>query len=118
MQLNESKDYVTEILHSQVQKRLDKNFDYTETTQLSADWASNAVQKAVNKEGSPTEDVIQIILTAKGRDLVIADNNLKKKEVELLAQGLQPDYIAPNTVTVAQLSCAIKNSEEIEHDCS
>lgn len=53
---------------------------------------------------------------AKGRDLVIADKKLKKKEAELLQKGLEPEAQAPDTVSVEQMT-EMMAEEEIEHEC-
>ena len=60
--------------------------------------------------------VIQVMEAAKGRDLVIADKKLKKKQVELLEKGLQPVAQAPDTVSVEQMK-EMMLEEEIEHEC-
>lgn len=78
------KPYVTNILENEIDKRLDTEMGYTTIDKLPEDWPSYDVQETVNEEGSPTEMVIQVMAAAKGRDLVIADKKLKKKEADLL----------------------------------
>lgn len=110
------KEYVSKILETQTQKRLSSDMGYTEIEKLSDNWPSYAVQKAVGEEGAPTESVIRIISAAKGRDLVVADEKLKKDEIKLLEKGLQPKAQAPDTVTVEQFKNLIKH-DEIVHEC-
>ena len=111
------KEYVTKILETQIQKRLSNDgMDYTEIDKLPDDWKSYKVQKKTGEEGSPTEMTVQIIAAAKGRDLIIAGDNLKEKQAQLLEQGLEPQAQAPDTVSVEQLKKMMKE-EEIEHEC-
>lgn len=110
------KEYVTQIIENQVQKRLGENKDYTEINKLPKDWASYEVQEQVGKDGSPTEMVIQVMMTAKDRDLVIADKKLKQKQAKLIEQGLQPIAQAPDTVQIEEYEKMMKK-EEIEHEC-
>ncbi len=110
------KEYVTNILETQIQKRLGHKNDYLDIKDLPENWASYSVQEKVGLEGAPTEMVIQVMEAAKGRDLVIADKKLKKKQVELLEKGLQPLAQAPDTVSVEQMK-EMMLEEEIEHEC-
>ena len=110
------KEYVTQILTSQIQKRVTSDKGYCDIKDLPEDWASYEIQKELNKDGSPTENVIQIMKAAKGRDLVIADENLKKQQAKLLEKGLQEKCLAPDTVTVDDMKEMMKE-EEIEHKC-
>lgn len=111
------KEYVTQVLESQIQKRLsNEDMGYTEIKKLPDDWKSYKVQEKVGEEGSPTEMVIQVMAAAKGRDLVIADKKLKAKEADLLEKGLEPKAQAPDTVTPEQMREMMKE-EEIEHEC-
>lgn len=110
------KDYVTNILVNEIDKRLDSQTGYTKISNLPADWQSYDVQEKVGEDGSPTEMVIQVIATAKGRDLLVADEKLKKKEAELLQKGLEPNAQAPDTVSVEQMK-EFMDVEEIEHEC-
>lgn len=111
------KQYVSEILRSQIQKRLTKDKNYTEISKLSDDWSSYKIQKETGKDGAPTEAVIRIITAAKGRDLVIADDSLKKEEVKLLEKGLEPKAQAPDTVTAQELE-EMQKKEDIIHECN
>lgn len=110
------KEYVTNILETQIQKRLGADKDYLNIAELPENWASYSVQEKVGEEGAPTEMVIQVMGAAKGRDLVIADKKLKKKQAELLEKGLQPIAQAPDTVSVEQMK-EMMIEEEIEHEC-
>ncbi len=96
------KDYVTSILTKETGKRLGTDKDYKEIEELPADWASYTVQNIVNKDGAPTEQVIQNIKTTIGRDIVSADKKLIDKQPELLAKALEKHSQAPNTVTVKE----------------
>ncbi|MBS4760324.1 MAG: hypothetical protein KHX03_06470 [Clostridium sp.] len=98
------KEYVTNILENEIDKRLDENMGYTTIDELPENWASYAVQEAVNEDGSPTEMTIQLIAVANDRDIVEADKKLKKKQAELLARGLEEDVQAPDTVSVEELT--------------
>ena len=111
------KEYVTKILETQIQKRLsNENMDYTEINKLPDDWKSYKVQQKTGEEGAPTEMVIQVMATSKGRDLIIADKKLKDKQADLLEKGLEPKAQAPDTVSVEQMREMMKE-EEIEHEC-
>lgn len=96
------KDYVTNILTNEIDKRLDASLDmgYTTIDKLPEDWVSYDVQETVGAEGSPTEQTIQNIRTSIDRDIVCADKKLIKKQPELLANGLEEEAQAPNTVSV------------------
>lgn len=110
------KEYVKTILNTQIQKRLSSDKGYLEIKDLPEDWGSYPVQKAQNKDGSPTEAVIKIISSAKGRDLVIADEELKKSQAKLLEKGLEKRVQAPDTVSVEETKEMMKH-EEIIHSC-
>ncbi len=110
------KEYVSQVLRSQIQKRLTKDKGYTNLCELPEDWGSYKVQKEVGKEGAPTENVIRVIAAAKGRDLVVADDSLKNEQVKLLEKGLETKALAPDTVKPEELLEMHKN-EEIMHEC-
>lgn len=110
------KEYVTQILESQIQKRLTNDKGYADIEKLPGNWESYNVQSIVNCAGSPSESVIEIICAAKGRDLVIADNKLKKAQAKLLEKGLETKVQAPDTVSVEETKQMIQE-EEIEHEC-
>lgn len=110
------KEYVTKILNSQIQKRLSSDKGYTEIKKLPDNWGSYPIQQAQNKDGSPTENVIRIIKAAKGRDLVIADTELKNSQAKLLEKGLETKVQAPDTVSVEETKEMMKE-KEIIHEC-
>ena len=109
------KNYVKKVLMSEIQKRVTGNNDYANIKDLPEDWASYKIQQKANEEGSPTENIIQIITAAKGRDLVIADEELKNNQAKLLEKGLEKVQ-APNTVSVEKTK-AIMKEKEIIHEC-
>lgn len=96
------KDYVTDILTNEIDKRLDGSFEmsYSNLEDLPEDWVSYEVQREVGKDGAPTEQVIQNIKNSLNRDITIANKKLVEKQPELLSIGLEPIAQAPNTVTV------------------
>ena len=93
------KEYVANILENEVDKRLGENKDYMFIEDLPEDWSSYKVQKAVSKDGSPTEMTVRVISTQKERDLIIASPSLMKDEVKLSERGMQKKGQSPNTVT-------------------
>ncbi|MCD8377337.1 MAG: hypothetical protein LUB59_00960 [Candidatus Gastranaerophilales bacterium] len=106
------KKYVTNILETEVQKRLSDDRGYTEVSELPDDWASYSVQEKVGKEGSPTERTIQIIALQKGRDIALASKNLAIKQSELLEKGLEHKAQAPDTVSVTDYDKMAEKSFE------
>ena len=96
------KEYVTNILENEIDKRHDglEDMGYTTIDELPEDWPSYDVQEIVNEEGSPTEQTIQNIKASINRDIVFADKKLIKKQPELLDKGLETEVQAPNTVSV------------------
>lgn len=98
------KEYVTDILENEIGKRLDGEEDmgYTTVDELPEDWPSYEVQEIVNAGGSPNEQTIDLMIGSIGRDIVFADKKLAKKEPDLLARSLEPDYEAPNMVSVEE----------------
>ena len=106
------KEYVTKILRNQIQKRLTNDKGYTVIEKLPENWESYIVQEKVNKEGSPTENVMQIMKTAKGCHIVSANENLKKDEAKLLKQGLELKAQASNTLSADDLQKMIKINQE------
>lgn len=98
------KEYVTNILENEIGKRLDGTEDkgYTYVDNLSEDWQSYKAQEIVNAGGSPTEQTIELMITSIDRDIVLADKNLAKKEPDMLAQSIEPDYESPNMVSVEE----------------
>ena len=94
------KEYVTNILENEIDKRHDDNFGYTTIDKLPQDWPSYHAQEILNGEGAPTEQTIQLIKTALNMDIVTAEPKLRKKEPDLLKRGLEEKAQAPNTVSV------------------
>lgn len=92
------KKYVTEILEEQIDKRLGTDRDYLYIKDLPDDWASYKVQSVQNACGAPSETTIRAIAEQKGRDLVIADEELKNELPTLVKKGLQKKSLAPDTV--------------------
>lgn len=107
------KEYVKNILVNEIDKRLGTDKDYTTISKLPSDWASYNVQAAVGADGSPTETTISLISVAKKRDLIIADNKLKKDAPKLLAKGLEEQAQAPNTISVEEYTKMSKEEFEI-----
>lgn len=93
------KEYVSDILVNEIDKRLGMDKDYTTVKKLPEDWPSYEVQETVNEEGSPTERTIQLISTLKDRDLVLASDALIKEVPKLLQKALE-DVQVPDTVSV------------------
>ena len=104
------KDYVTNILENEIDKRLDGKPDmgYTTVNKLSDDWASYKAQNNMNGKGAPTEKTIHLIKTTLGTDIVTAETKLHKKEPELLKRTLEPNSKAPDTVSVEEYEKMIK----------
>ncbi len=96
------KEYVSDILVNEIDKRLGMDKDYTTVKKLPEDWPSYEVQDTVNDEGSPTERTIQLISTLKDRDLVLASDSLIKETPRLLQRAMEPESQAPDTVTVEE----------------
>ena len=107
------KEYVTNVLENEIQKRLGMDKDYTSIDKLPKDWPSYDVQRTCNGEGSPTECTISLIKEAKDRDLVIADERLMKEEPKLLKRGLEPEAQAPDTVSVEEYKEMVKETFEM-----
>ncbi len=93
------KEYVTNILENEIDKRLGENQDYLKINELPEDWASYEIQEKVGEEGAPTEKTIRLITTSVYRDIVSADDKLIKKQPALLRRGLEDEAQAPDTVT-------------------
>lgn len=109
------KEYVTNILENEIDKRLDTEMGYTTIDELPEDWPSYEIQETVNEEGSPTEMTIRLIATSIDRDIVEADKKLKKKEAELLERGLEPEAQASDTVTPDEIAAMME--EEFICNC-
>lgn len=105
------KDYVTKILETEIDKRLDTEMGYTTIDELPDDWPSYEFQEKAGEDGSPSEMTIRIISASAGRDLVLADDSLKNDEVKLLTKGLESIAQAPDTVTPEELEEMIETSD-------
>lgn len=96
------KEYVTNILENEVDKRLSKDQGYITVDNLPDDWASYKVQEMVGEEGAPSEQAVYLASKSIGRDIACADNKLLKKQADLLEKSLEDEYQVPNTVTVEE----------------
>ena len=92
------KEYVKEILMKETNKRVDKDGTYNTVDKLSPEWRSYLIQEKVNSKGAPSEQAINLSCCAIGRDIAIADEDLLKKQGDLLDKSLEK-YQAPNTIT-------------------
>ncbi len=72
------------MLYSQIDKRILPEGKYTTISELPEDWVSYDVQAKQGEAGSPTENTIRIITLHKGRDIVKADDKLKKMKLNFL----------------------------------
>ena len=95
------KEYVTNILENEVDKRLapGEDMSYTTIKKLPDTWESYELQEKVSMEGAPTEQTIQLIRTSINRDIVLADEKLIHKQPDLVKRGLEEIAQAPNTLT-------------------
>ena len=94
----EQKEYVSNILEKEVDKRLGINKDYLYIKDLPEDWASYKIQSIAGKDGAPTENVIRNIALQNGKDIIITSDNMKSKIPNLLRRGLQEKSLASDTV--------------------
>lgn len=92
------KEYVKDILNKEVNKRVDKDGTYNTVDKLDDEWRSYKIQESVSRAGAPSEKAIHLSIEAIGRDIAIADDELLKKQGELLEKSLEK-YQAPNTIT-------------------
>ena len=109
------KEYVTDILLNEVDKRLDGSEErsFAKIDELPEDWNSYEVQDIVNSDGAPSEQAIQLSITSIGRDIAIASKKLVDKQSQLLEMALEEQSQAPNTVTVEDYE-DIKDVEMLE----
>ncbi len=94
------KEYVTNILENEVDKRLTKEQGYCKIQDLKEDWPSYKVQEQAGKDGAPSEKAVRLSIKSIGRDIACADKKLLKKQPELLEKGLEKTAQAPDTVSV------------------
>lgn len=92
------KEYVTNIIENESDKRLCGDLHYKKVDELNEDWSSYKAQKEMNKNGAPSEQAIWLAKKSLGRDLACAGEKLLDKRAELLEGSLEPMYQAPNTV--------------------
>ena len=113
------KNYVKEILKTQVDKRLESEVEFTTISKLSSDWPSYKVQEKQNELGAPSENAVNLSISHYGRDITAGDKSLRDNdELEFLKNGLQKDFIAPNTVMPDTLKQKIEiyNSTKTQKD--
>ena len=113
------KNYVKEILKTQVDKRLESEGEFTTISKLSSDWPSYKVQEKQNELGAPSENAVNLSISHYGRDITAGDKSLRDNdELEFLKNGLQKDFIAPNTVMPDTLKQKIEiyNSTKTQKD--
>lgn len=98
------KKYVEKILNEQVDLRITDNVakGFTPLEELPEDWPSYAIQEKLNEEDSPSEMAVRLRTINDGRDLVLADDKLKKKEASIIDRGLDK-VEAPNTIAPEEL---------------
>lgn len=111
------KEYVQKILEKEVNKRLAPEGAFYKTyEEIPDDWASYPVQDRVAEISAPSENAIRIASIYHDRDVVAAEDQLKKKEVKLLEKGLQEKSVAHNTVMPAELQDMIDKHESREEE--
>lgn len=113
------KNYVKEILKTQVDKRLESEGEFTTISKLSSNWPSYKVQEKQNELGAPSENAVNLSISHYGRDITAGDKSLRDNdELDFLKNGLQKDFIAPNTVMPDTLKQKIEiyNSTKIKKD--
>ena len=113
------KNYVKEILKTQVDKRLENEGEFTTISKLSSNWPSYKVQEKQNELGAPSENAVNISISHYGRDITAGDKSLRDNdELDFLKNGLQKDFIAPNTVMPDTLKQKIEiyNSTKTQKD--
>jgi len=103
------KEYVAKILREESDKRLvdGKTMGWSTKDKLPDDWPSYKAQEIMNADGSPSESVVRISTTVEGRDIISADEELKKDEINILNRGLDK-VKAPDTVNPQELEQMIK----------
>ena len=110
------KYHVEHTLRNEIDKRLgdECSFSYAQKTDLPSDWASYRVQEQFAKFGAPTEETIALTQHFYGRNIVFANDELKRDELKLLSKGLQETALAENTVTPEYLDMMVKEFDEAE----
>ncbi len=113
------KNYVKEILKAQVDIRLENDGEFTTISKLSSNWPSYKVQEKQNELGAPSENAVNLSISHYGRDITAGDKSLRDNdELDFLKNGLQKDFIAPNTVMPDTLKQKIEiyNSTKTQKD--
>ncbi len=93
------KEYVTDILLNEVNKRVVAEGKFDVVDKLDESWRSYVIQEAVSSSGAPSETAVQLSIDTLGRDVALADSDLLNKEDSLVKKAMQKLYNAPNTVT-------------------
>lgn len=106
------KEYVTNIIENEVDKRLCMDLTYKTVDELPSEWPSYKAQEQMNKDGAPSEKAIRLAKKSVGRDIAFAEEKLLVKQPELLERSLEKKYQAPNTVSPEKY----KKFEEISAD--
>ena len=108
------KTYVTKILESEIDKRLcgTDEMGYLKIEELPEKWVNFDLQDCVNSDGSPSEQMMQIMIESEGRHITIASDKLKKKEPELLKKALQPNQ-AEDTLSPEKMQNLIDTECEV-----
>jgi rubrerythrin len=98
------KTYVEKVLREQIDLRLSdgKEKGFTKLNDLPEDWPSYKHQERINAEGAPSEMVISLASVMGGRDVIDADGDLEKDEINILERGFDK-MKAPNTVNLEEL---------------
>lgn len=107
------KDYVEKVLRAEIDKRLGSDKDYQFTKDIPDDWASYWVQETAGKDGSPSEVTIRVIAEQKGRDLVCANEELKKDLPKLAKKSMQKKGMTCDTVTPEEYEKMSKEEFEL-----
>jgi hypothetical protein len=92
-----NREYVTNVLREQSDLRLVAGGKWARLDELPSDWPSYAYQRAVNKDGAPSETVIRLRMDAAGIDLLrAADPTLAEEAGAHRVRTLDAEK-APNT---------------------
>ncbi len=92
-----NREYVTNVLREQSDLRLVAGGKWARLDELPADWPSYAYQRAVNKDGPPSETVIRLRMDAAGIDLLRAEDPTLAEEAGAHRVRTLDAEKAPNT---------------------
>lgn len=92
------KDYVSKVIINEADKRLGADCDYMRIDELPEDWVSYKVQEMTGKDGAPSEQAINLSIHTICRDIAFANDEMLKKQPEILEKALEKKYQAPNTI--------------------